>query len=183
MANLNKWDYSGVDEMCFSDEKQESYKKAAEFLGDSVEDWGGGTGWAKRYFKNYKNIDGSLSKSTDVHADLTEYTSDCDNILIRWVLETNPEWKTILENAKRSFRKRFCLVICNPFVKKTRIGVHHIPVKADGSKMEGEGIVEMYFARQDLLDCFPQTEYRVKEETIKVTHGYGRDWILYVEKI
>ena len=34
---LNKWDYSGADQMCFSDVKQESYKKAAEFLGDTCQ--------------------------------------------------------------------------------------------------------------------------------------------------
>jgi len=49
MIMLNKWDYSGADSVCYSDENCESYKKAAEFLGPDqpVEDWGGGTGWGK----------------------------------------------------------------------------------------------------------------------------------------
>lgn len=179
----HKWDYSGVSEMCFSDEKQESYKKSAEFLGDTVEDWGCGTGWSKRYFKNYKGIDGSLSKEVTEAIDLTTYTSDVNNILIRWVLETNSEWKQILENVKKSFRKRFCLIICNPFTDETHIGYYHTPIKADGTEMEGQTIPEIYFNKQDLLDCFPESEYRVSEETIKVKHGYGKEWILYVEKI
>jgi len=49
---LNKWNYSSRGQVCYSDPKQESYKKAAKFLGDTVEDWGCGTGWVKKYFKN-----------------------------------------------------------------------------------------------------------------------------------
>jgi hypothetical protein len=183
MSNLNKWDYSGTDQMCFSDVKQESYKKAAQFLGDTVEDWGGGTGWAKRYFKNYKNIDGSLSKYCDVHADLTEYTSDCDNILMRQVLECDENWRKILENVKVSFRKKFCLIVFTPQVKKTRVGHLHTPVRADGTKMKGEVISEIYFNKQDILDYFPDSEYKVKEEYIDTQQGYRKEWICYVEKI
>lgn len=167
--------------MCFSDEKQESYKKAAEFLGDTVEDWGGGTGWARRYFKNYKNIDGSKSKYCDIHADLVEYTSDCDNILMRQVLETIEEWEKVLDNVKKSFRKKFCLVIYTPFVEKTAVGSWHIPVKADGSKMDGK-LPEINFNKQDILDQFPESEYKVSHEEIKTNQGYGRDWIVYVIK-
>jgi len=39
------------------------------FLGadQPVEDWGGGTGWAKMYFTgSYKNIDGSAHKNVDL---------------------------------------------------------------------------------------------------------------------
>jgi hypothetical protein len=169
--------------MCFSDEKQESYKKAAEFLGDTVEDWGGGTGWAKRYFKNYKNIDGSLSKYTDVHADLREYISDCDNILMRQVLESNEDWRVILENVKKSFKKKFCLVVYTPQVKKTRSGHLHTPVRSDGTKMKGKVIYEIYFNKQDILDYFPESEYKIKEEYIKTNQGYNNEWILYVQKI
>ena len=180
---LNKWDFSGVDQVCFSDQKQESYIKAAEFLGDTVEDWGGGTGWAKQYFRNYKNIDGSRSKYIDVHADLAEYTSDCDNILMRQVLETNHEWKQILENVKQSFRKRFCLVMITPFSEETRV-YETEPVRlADGTTREGEFIDMISFKKEDILSLFPAREYAVREETIKTNQGYGEEWCLYVEKL
>lgn len=178
----NKWDYSGADQVCFSDTKQESYKKSAEFLGDSVEDWGCGTGWSKRYFKNYKGVDGSLHPNVDVIADLVEYTSDVDNILMRQTLELNEDWRKILENVKKSFRKKFCLVVYTPFVSKTRVGHIHTPVKADGSKMKGD-IKEMYFNKQDILNYFPADEFKVKEETIDVEIGYRKEFILYVERI
>jgi hypothetical protein len=186
MTNIkNLWDYSGADQMCFSDSKQESYKKAAEFLGDSVEDWGCGTGWAKRYFKNYKGIDGSPSREVRLEdtVDLREYTSDVDNILMRQTLETNSDWRQIMENAKKSFRKKFCLVVYTPLVDKTRVGFIHEPVRSDGTKMDGEVISEMYFNKQDILAYFPESEYRVREETVDVEIGYGKEWIIYVEKI
>lgn len=179
---VGKWDYSGLSEACFSDNNQESYKKAAGFLIDNVEDWGCGTGWAKRYFKNYKGIEGSIAKNVDVVADLVDYASKCENILMREVLEYNTDWKKILQNVKESFSKKFCLIISTPFSKKTRVGFWHKPLKADGSEGEGK-IPEMYFNKQDILDEFPESEFKVKEETIKTNHLYGKDWILYVEKI
>lgn len=180
----NKWDYSGASEMCFSDTKQESYIKAAEFLGDTVEDWGGGTGWAKMFFKNYRNVDGSLHPNVNEQVDLVEYTSNVDNILVRQVLELNKDWRKILENVKKSFRKRFCLVIYTPQVNKTRVGHLHLPVRADGTKMNKDMVIsEMYFNKNDILDYFPKREYKTKEEYINTKQGYNKEWILYVEKI
>ena len=175
---INKWDYSGVSEMCFSDKEEKSYKKSAEFLGDSCEDWGCGTGWSKRYFKNYKGIDGSLGY-VDKVTDLTKYTSDVDNILMRQVLECNTEWKTILDNVKKSFRKKFCLIIMTPFVEETKLNASYPVVKSDGLITE-ESIPEIFFKKQDILDCFKG--YKLSEETVTTKIGYGSEWILYAEK-
>lgn len=179
---LNKWDYLGCDTMCFSDERCESYIKAAEFLGDTVEDWGGGTGWAKQYFKNYRGIDGSNHYNVDEQVDLVNYTSSVDNILMRQVLECNEDWRKILENVKKSFKNKFCLVVYTPFVEKTTVGFVNKVRYADGTCSPDLTISEIYFNKQDILDYFPESEYRVKEEEIKTNQGYGRDWILYVEK-
>jgi len=175
ISNKYKWDYSGIDEVCYSDDKQESYIKAAEFLGDNVEDWGGGTGWARRYFKNYTNIDGSPHKYVNQVADLVEYTSDCENILMREVLEYNTQWKRLLDNVKKSFKKRFCLIISTPFANKTYIWLAESTGKAKR--------IEFRFKKQDILDQFPKSKYKLNEELIKTNHLYNRDWILYVEKI
>jgi len=168
---LNKWDYSGIDSACYSDNDQESYKKSAKFLGDSVEDWGCGTCWSKRFFKKYRGIDGSFHKNVDEVVDLVKYTSDVDNILMRQVLELNEEWREILENVKKSFRKKFCLVIFTPFVDKTRIG-----------EVEGNKKV-IYFNKQDVLDYFPKQKFKVLEEIVKTKQGYNQDWLLYVERL
>lgn len=171
---LGKWDYSIVSDVCFSDPDCKSYKKAAEFLGDTVEDWGCGTAWAKRYFKNYRGIDGSLSKNIPKEnvLDLVDYTSSVDNVLIREVLEYNTEWKKILDNVKKSFKKKLCLIISTPFAEKTHV-----------SYISPNGIKERQFKKEDILNEFPEAEFKVKEELIKTDHLYNQDWILYVEKI
>lgn len=182
-SNLNKWDYSGVSHVCYSDPECLSYKKAAEFLGadQPVEDWGGGTGWAKRYFTGpYKNIDGSPHPNVDVVADLTKYKSKVDNILIRQVLECNPDWKMILRNAVMSFNKKLCIIIGTPLVETTREGESNPVVKADGTHT-GEYIQEMYFAKADLLADLPG--FKITEEEVDTNQYYHKDHIFYVEKI
>jgi hypothetical protein len=180
---LNKWDYSGVNQMMYSDDKQESYKKAAQFLGDSVEDWGCGTGYASIFFKNYRGIDCSPSKNHPEAIDLRQYTSDVENILIRQVLECTEDWKLVLENAIKSFRRRLCLIIMTPFSDKEKVLERESVLRADGSVVEGRFIDAISFKKQDILDYFPKDRFKVREETIKTNQGYGHDWILYVEKI
>lgn len=167
---MNKWDYSQVSEVMYSDSKQESYKKAAEFLGDNpVEDWGGGTGWAGRYIKNYRNIDAGTHKRIDKTVDLVNYRSNGYNILIREVLEYIPEWKKVLENAKASFKDKLCLIISTPFIERTAV-----------TYISPSGVKERSFRKKDILDEFKG--YKLKEETIKTDHLYNQDFILYVQK-
>lgn len=177
------WDYSGVEHMCFSDHDQASYKKAATFLGDTVEDWGCGTGWAERYFKNYKGIDGSASKylKEEDTVDLRHYTSKVENILLRQTLECCGDWRLVLNNAIRSFEKKLCIVISTPLVEETRIGSSERMRTADNRL--ASVIEEIFFKKQDLLNFFPESRFKISEETVKTNQGYGEDWILYVEKI
>lgn len=184
---LYKWDFSGADQMCFSDHNCESYIKSAKFLGGGqVEDWGCGTGWAKQYFKDYKGIDGSPSKvvSKEDVVDLVNYTSSVDNILIRQVLECNVDWRKILENVKKSFKKKFCLVIYTPIdLVETKVLADYAITKADGIVVSTYTIPEITFKKEEILAYFPTTEFKVSEETIKTNQGYGQEWILYVERI
>ena len=175
---LNKWDYSKMPMVCCSDKNKESYKKSAEFLGDSVEDWGCGTGWSKKYFKEYKGIDGAPHKNVDVIADLAFYTSETDNILIRQALEFNWRWREILENVKKSFRKKFCLVIMTPLVEETKI----MSMSPVNYLDETTNTPDISFNKQDILDYFPKDEFIVSEESIKTNQGWGHEWILYVER-
>lgn len=176
MEMLNKWDYSGVADMVFG--TFEAYEKPAEFLGDTVEDWGCGTAWAKNYFKNYRGIDGSYHENVDEIVDLQEYTSDVDNILMRQVLEVCGDWRKVLENVKKSFKKKFCLVLYTPFIRKTKVVDSVVSIKADGTRMGDDMVTEVYnFKKKDILDYFPKDEFNVKEEKI------GKEWILYVERL
>lgn len=179
---IGKWDYSKADQMCYSDET--SYLKAREFLGDEVEDWGCGTGWASQYFKNYRGIDGSSSKNIPEEniVDLSNYVSSVDNILIRLVLECCGDWRKVLENAIQSFSNKLCIVISTPFSDTTHIGNKTYLVDGDNN-VSKEYIEEVFFNKQDILDYFPLDKFILKEETIDIDFNYGKEWILYVEKI
>ena len=180
---LNKWDYSKTSMVCYSDRDCTSYKKAAEFLGDTIEDWGGGTGWAKRYFKNYRNVDGSLHPNVDEVVDLVKYTSKVENILLRQVLSLNEDWKKIIDNAKRSFSKKLCIVVFSPFSDgETKIGEVEA-AKDCNDELRGFDHILIFFKKQDILDCFPINEFKVSEETVETEQGYNQDWILYVERL
>lgn len=182
MAKLNKWDYQPQTMVCYSDSECASYKKSAEFLGDTVEDWGGGTGWSKKYFKNYRNIDGTPHPNVDEVADLTEYTSRVDNILMRQTLETSYEWRKMLENAINSFKKKFCLIVFTPFVDETRVGPLNPVIDRNGVDT-GATTPDIYFNKQDILDYFPLDRFKIREEEVATKQGYQRDWILYVERL
>jgi len=99
---------------------EETYKKAADFLEGSVEDWGCG----KAYFRNfcrgtYKGVDGTPDGCDSV-VDLARYTSNTDGILLRHVLEHNFDWLKILKNALTS-AKRIAIIVCTPFVDTTKL--------------------------------------------------------------
>lgn len=179
---LDLYDYSGVAEVCYADAHEESYRKAAAFLGPSCEDWGCGTGWASHYFADYRGVDGSLGWARE-RTELADYRSDVEAVLIRQVLEHNVEWRTILDNAKASFRRRLCVIIHTPCVARTYIAWCNPVYRADGTVVPGRVIPEVFFAKADVLACFPTDAYRVTEETIDVEIGYGSEWILYVERL
>ncbi len=166
MSMKHKWNYEGMSDVCFGETIV--YQKMADFIGDTVEDWGCGTGFARRYFKNYKGIDGTLGYVAEA-IDLVDYTSDVDNIAIRQVIEHNDNWKKILDNAYKSFNKKLFLAIHTPMSDKT----HFI-------QMCGE-VPEYSFCPQDLKDCFPNCKFT--EELLPTKFDYGNEYILYVEKI
>jgi hypothetical protein len=181
----NRWDFTGGSEMCFSDENCESYKKAAAFLGadQPMEDWGCGTCWARRYFTNYKGIDGSPSQfiSAKETVDLVNYTSNVDNILMRQVLEFNANWRQILTNVKKSFTKKFCLIICVPFAETETLSRTY-PIYDKNGQLASASITvpEYNLKKQDILDFF--LDCKVSEELIVTKQNWNQDWILYVEK-
>lgn len=98
----------------------ESYKIGMEFLRDmeTVEDWGCGYAFAETFKgpkTEYCGIDGCATEWADRIEDLRKYKSKVDGIFMRHVLEHNPDWRTILQNAVESFQKRMALVFFIPF--------------------------------------------------------------------
>ena len=101
-------------------ESDESYKLAAEWLGEQVEDWGCGTAYAKQFFTEYRGVDGSGLFADEI-ADLQTYRSNVPYILTRHTLEHNYNWRVVLDNLLRSFTKRAVIVLFKPLEDKERV--------------------------------------------------------------
>jgi hypothetical protein len=174
-SNLGKWDAiygKGTAAQPYGDTL--TYEKAAKHLEGLalVEDWGCGWGWFKQYLPastTYRGIDGSHSPHADVIADLTQYTSQADGILLRHVLEHNQAWEDILKNALRSFTKRMVLVLFTPFAEKTHVIRHSAEV----------GVPDIAFAKEDLTRHFSAVHWRL-EEGLKTRTQYGVEHVFYI---
>lgn len=153
-----------------------SYVKAAQFLSDvkEVEDWGCGmAGFKNHCTTQYIGIDGSCTPFADKNADLAEYRSSVEGIMMRHVIEHNHEWKKILQNALASFSKKMCLVIFTPFCESTQ--------KIADNKMFGVDVPDISFRKEDITDCLK--EYKWKLEVIDINQFYGMEQIFYIEKV
>lgn len=124
--NLGKWNrwYSllGTDVEPYGDSA--TYAMAAAHVAEceTVEDWGCGKGWMRRHIPGdrYTGIDGSASPFADVIADLAEYRSTCDAVIIRHVLEHEPRWADIVTNAAASARSAIAIVLFTPTLSATQ---------------------------------------------------------------
>ena len=118
---LGKWDpwyKTGQRNPNVSYGPPDTYKMAAAWLkGLSIEDWGCGYAQFKEFHEGgrYIGVDGTAGWADRV-ADLRHYQpiSKPEGILLRHVLEHNPEWRAILANAVSSFTKRMVLVVFTP---------------------------------------------------------------------
>jgi hypothetical protein len=146
-----------------------TYRMASAFMVDvgEVEDWGCGAGGFKRFYHgNYIGIDGSKTPFADRIVDLCSYTSRVEGIVMRHVLEHNDRWQQVLDNALRSFTRKFCLILFTPFSEQTR-QIRHM-------KEYGVDVPDLSFSRADiearleglrwkLFDNIPtETDYKVE---------------------
>lgn len=172
MPMLGLWNNDTPQPVRYGDET--SYAKAMEFLGDcpTVEDWGCGSGYARRFVspgQTYVGIDGSKGPHCDKVADLRGYRSSADGILIRHVLEHCWGWKRILENALASMRRKLALVVFTPFGEETRqIAVNW------------SDIPDLSFKKGEITGHFKAHEWR--EITFASRTQYGRETIFFVER-
>jgi hypothetical protein len=110
------WDYSEVTEP-FPYDGTASYNVAGGWVSGhgTVEDWGCGVGWMRRFVDGpYIGVDGAWSRFAEVQADLREYRSSVDCVVMRHVLEHNSDWRTIAANFAGSWTKRAALVLFIP---------------------------------------------------------------------
>ena len=168
------WDYKTVQEAFRYGDDDVTYRKAMDFLSDceAVEDWGCGTAYAKRFCKaKYVGVDGSESRFSDKVADLREYVSDVDGILMRHILEHNHDWKKVLENALKSFKKKFVLVIFTPFQETTKV----LALNAGYGNVPDIG-----FRKADLEDMLMGLTY--SEQSLRTRTQYGVEHIFFVQR-
>ena len=176
MSNLNKWNrwYRGLEEPeSYGDTA--SYQMGANFLAncESIQDWGCGKGWFRRFVEPhaYIGIDGSQTPFADVQVDLTEYRSKPEGIFMRHVLEHDYGWGAILNNAIESFQKRMVLVIFTPFSPE---GTDQIAFADD------PGVPDISFKMSDLTDCFDGLAWSMK--VIESATQYGQETLFFLEK-
>jgi hypothetical protein len=165
---MGKWEWRYRNSAPFPYADTPSYAKATEFLRGHglVEDWGCGAAWARRFFEEYRGVDGSAGHA-DLVCDLRKYRSRVPCILMRHVLEHNLEWERVLRNALQSFEKRMVLVIFTPFGETT----HQIASHWDG-------IPDISFNRQELVRHFAGLTY--SEESFPSSTVYGKEHIFYL---
>lgn len=108
---------------------EDTYSDSLKWLdlpGVSIEDWGGGLGYAEQFVSQaltYKSVDGSSILNP---VDLVTYQSETDCILIRHVLEHNPNhWDQILRNAMASFTQRMAIVSFCSFTCTNQVILDH----------------------------------------------------------
>jgi hypothetical protein len=139
---------------------------------ESIEDWGCGMAWARRYVPEgrYKGVDGSpeAGQYADVICDLRDRKTSVDGIFMRHVLEHNEDWDVILANAMGSFRKRFVLVGFTPWSE------------GDTHPTDG-GLIDMSFRKQDITDHFEGFDWRYEEQDLPDSQ-YGLNWTFYIER-
>lgn len=159
---------------------ERTYKDTVAWLdeiGGVLEDWGCGTAYAKKYVKKskYVGIEGSPNQWVPgPPIDLVEYRSTADCILLRDVLDHNPEWEKLLQNAIDSFQRRMVIVFFHYFGPETK--VIHI-----NTAPQHKGIPDIQFKREDIMKHV--APYLVKEYTVpadkEVCYNYV---VLFLEK-
>ena len=171
---VGAWKYDSLPRFNYGDDL--TYEKGIAFLDGhgTIEDWGCGFAHAKSFVRKsqYIGVDGS-SPYADRIVNLAQYMSDVDCIFMRHVLEHNQEWRSILANAVRSFRRRFVLILFTPFSPVTRVITCATHVTATP-------VPDISFSREELLGYF--NGLNVKEESLRSNTQYDTEHIFYVER-
>jgi SAM-dependent methyltransferase len=166
---MNGWDYSKSSQFPYGAEDTYKCIEWLDELGTEIQDWGCGTAYAKKFVKKskYTGIDFTPSKYADLVQDLRQFTSSVDCIFMRHILEHNHEWRKILQNALRSFKKRFCFILFMPLSENTH-------------DTKPNGIPEYSFNINDILKELKAFEWKIEK---KFTRSFGGvEHIFYMER-
>jgi hypothetical protein len=174
-SNAGTWGrwYSGLEQVePYGDTA--TYQAGADWLAPCalVEDWGCGKGWLRNFIaaERYRGIDGSASPFADEIADLTQHRSQVPGLFMRHVLEHNPEWSSVLDNALASFTERMALILFTPLVEQTR----------DIQWEDDPGVPNLAFRLEDLTGRMGPLLASV--ETIESATQFGTETVLLLER-
>lgn len=182
MSNVNKWNnwYKDLsfNPSAFRYGDTLTYKLGAKFLKECkvVEDWGTGAGGFKRFFPKAIGVDGSDTPHADKKfVDLVNYTTSCDGIFMRHVLEHNYDWEKILFNSVNSATDKLCIVLFTPFLQNTKELKHCLNIGVDVpdlslSKIKFEEIINSVNPKS------------VKYEFYNTQTAYNQEIVVYIEK-
>lgn len=146
----------------------------------TVEDWGCGFGGFEKYIgkhQTYVGIDGSKSAFASKIVDLENYTSDTNAIHMRHILEHNPNWLIILQNALNSCNKRMVLTLFTPYQNETTTIAKYPNFNKTGVEM-----VDIGFLRDDIVNEFNGIKW-FSVENIKTDSQYGVEHMFFIEKV
>lgn len=182
MSNVNKWNnwYKDLttDPSSFRYSDTITYNLGATFLSDciTVEDWGTGAGGFKRYRPDAIGVDGSDTPHAEKkYVDLTSYTTDCEGIFMRHVLEHNYEWESILKNVVESASKKICIVIFTPLADTTIELAHNLSFGVD--------VPDLSLSHDIFFNIINSVNPKnLKFEKYQTSTGYKEETIFYIEK-
>lgn len=144
-----------------------------------VEDWGCGLAGLSTLLDpklDYVGIDGSRSPFATRIADLETYRSDTDAVHLRHVLEHNPRWEAVLDNALASFRKRMVLTLFTPWCERTSVIMRYPDFNGSGHTM-----IDLGFRRGDIVDRFGDLHW-TSREGIPTQSQYGVEHIFFLHR-
>jgi hypothetical protein len=155
-----------------------SYTLIADYLRDctEVEDWGCGGGGLRAYLQDgtaYRGVDGSATPFADTIADLREYRSDAEAIVLRHVLEHNHDWRAVLSNALASFRRKLVIALFTPMGEQTKV----LAVEDDFG-----GVPVLSFGWEDLLLAIPEALRADVVMLVDSDTHYGTETVLLIKR-
>jgi hypothetical protein len=106
-------------------------------------------------------------------ADLTEYVSECEGIVLRHVLEHSYEWTKILDCAVASFTRRLIVILFTPLVDVTQVLM---------TEPAYDDVPVIAFEPHDLTDRIP-LDCETTVETIEAPgSAYGEETLIRVAR-
>lgn len=175
-SNIGKWDgwykeLKPTDQpSAFHYSETETYGIAAEFLSDceTIEDWGVGAGGFLAHCPRAIGVDGSDTPFAEKkNVDLCEYTSECEGVHMRHVLEHNYDWEMILENALETASKKICITFFIPLNEGETIELNH-------NLEHGVDVPDLSISRQSFDDIVAKyNPESIEVEVLETKTGYN----------